>query len=304
LKLTFTKMQGAGNDFIVLEANSAVADWGRLAVEICDRHYGVGADGLLVVCPSKTADLRMRIFNADGSEANICGNGLRCLVKYHVERRRVRVDHGVVAVETLAGVREAWFSETDGKVGRVRVGMGVPSFGYPDVGDPATYARRFDITLTEPCGVLPGGTLLEFDLVSLGNSHAVLFTDGPVSTYPLHEVGAVAGRYPRVFGAVNLEVAHVVNAGHIEARVLEHGVGETLACGSGACAISAAAHARGYTVGEVQVFLPGGVLAVEYDGISEVFMTGPAETVFCGEWPSDDVGSLASHSPIKNEVLA
>ncbi len=304
MKINFTKMQGAGNDFVVVEPGGAVTDWSRLAIAMCDRHYGVGADGLLLVSPSRVADLGMRIYNADGSEANICGNGVRCVVTYHVEKSCIRAAEGAVTVETLSGVRDAWFSQTGGKVRSVRVGMGAPRSSYSDGSAPVSGLGRFDITLAAGCGSLARGTKLEFELVSLGNSHVVLFTDMPVSDFPLLEIGAIAGRHAPVSGGVNFEVARVVSRSHIEARVLEHGVGETLACGSGACAIGVAARGRGYSDNDVRVSLPGGELAVEC-GTSEVFLTGPAEVVFHGEWATVDSDQVpAGERPIKNEVLA
>jgi diaminopimelate epimerase len=296
-------MQGAGNDFVAVEAGSIVKNWPQLAIAMCDRHFGVGADGLLLVSPSSVADVGMRIFNADGSEANICGNGVRCVVTYHVEKNRLRAAEGTVTVETRSGVRDAWFSQTAGKVVRVRVGMGVPRFGL--TGDPDLSGRhQVDITLMNRCGALTKGTRLEFDLVSLGNSHAVVFTEMPVSDFPLPELAVQMDRCLHVSGGVNFEVARIVNRGRIEARVLENGVGETLACGSGACAIGVAAHERGYTDNEVQVSLPGGALAVECS-MPEVFLTGPAETVFHGDWLGVEDGAVrTAPSPIKNEVVA
>jgi diaminopimelate epimerase len=302
LKLAFTKMHGAGNDFVVVESGSAVTDWNRLAIAMCDRHYGVGADGLLLVSPSRVADLGMRIFNADGSEANMCGNGLRCVVTHHVDTHRMRANECPVTVETRSGVRDAWFRRTAGKMALVRVGMGAPRFGVGDAGAPGSDRGQVYITLADSCGGFAKGTRLELDLVSLGNSHAVLFTNDVVSGFPLDGIGAVVERDVPVSGGINFEVARVVDRRRIEARVLEHGVGETLACGSGACAIAVAAARRGFADGEVRVSLPGGELSVVCNGSSEVFLTGPAETVFHGEWPSRDEGLVPRC--IKNEVLA
>ena len=295
LRLPFTKMHGAGNDFIVVEAANSEVNWNRLAIATCDRHYGVGADGLLLVCPSEVADLRMRIFNADGSEASACGNGTRCVVKYHIEKKGLEDQEGKITVETMAGVRSAWFFRTGARAGQVRLGMGRPRLGKHAPGN----SKELDITLGNVVSV--DGMRLELDLVSLGNAHGVYFTEGSPSVFPLSRVGE--GLDHQVFpGGLNFEVARVITRRRIEARVWEHGVGETLACGSGACAIAVAAHLRGAVDNEIEVSLPGGELAVEWDGRSEVFLTGPAETVFRGEW---ETGTLAkSQEPMRKEVLA
>jgi diaminopimelate epimerase len=303
LKFPFTKMQGAGNDFVVVETGSVNTDWSRLAVAICDRHFGVGADGLLLYSPSTSADFKMRIFNADGSEARTCGNGIRCLVAYYVERQHVQAAEGRVTVETLSGVRDAGFCQTGGKLWRVRTAMGTPKLSV-DGASPPPYSRDIvDITLSERCRGLAPGAKLRLDLISLGNAHAVIFTEERLTDFPLVEIGAMVRHELPVPGGVNLEVARVVNRRQIEARVLEAGVGETLSCGSGACAIGVAAMGRGLADHEVMVNLTGGVLEVEWDGMSEVHLAGPAETVFCGEWTTVDSGPAASIS-IKNEVMA
>ena len=297
--MRFTKMQGAGNDFIVIEAPLRDIDWNRLAVAMCDRHYGVGADGMLLVSPSEVADLRMRIFNADGSEAGTCGNGTRCIVKYHVETRRLDNPERKITVETLGGIRDAWYFRTGVRAGQVRIGMGKPRSAFVS-GKPATSGSdEVDITFSRVVSV--DGMDLELHLASLGNPHGVYFTDRSPGVFPLSRVGEVLDRdlFP---GGLNFEVARVINRGRIEARVWEHGVGETLACGSGACAIAVSAHLRGAVDDEIEVSLPGGGLTVEWDGKAEVFLTGPAKSVFRGEW---DTGTLAkSWEPIKNEVLA
>jgi diaminopimelate epimerase len=301
-------MQGAGNDFVVIQEVGNRRDWSRLSIAMCDRHYGVGADGLLLVLPSEVADFRMRIFNADGSEANTCGNGIRCLVKYYVDSRGVKRGSNKVTVETLGGVRDAWFRRTGGRVTRVRIGMGKPEFGVKDI--PVIVSpgedELVDIKSMIEYSLTLNGDRLDVDLLSMGNPHAVCFTQQPVSEFALAEIGPKVERHAMFPRGVNFEVARVLDNRRVEARVWEHGVGETLACGSGACAITVAARLHGYIGSRAEISLPGGTLEVEWDESGEVLLSGPAETVFVGEWPEADLEreEPGAGKHIKNEVLA
>jgi diaminopimelate epimerase len=292
--MRFTKMQGTGNDFVVVETADAQADWSRQAIALCDRHYGVGADGLLLLMPSQIADFRMRIFNADGSEANACGNGIRCLVKYFVDRRPSQPKSGSVSVETLVGVRRAEIFPANGTVSRVKISMGEPKFAEEEIPVllKAGGGQLLDIRPIVRYSMIVSGRKLELNLVSMGNPHAVYFTRGSVSDFPLLRIGPKVERHPMFPRGVNFEVAHLVSRNQIEARVWEHGVGETLACGSGACAITVAACQHGYVDSKVEIRLPGGTLEVEWDSAGEVFLCGPAETVFTGEWPDGSQSKL------------
>jgi diaminopimelate epimerase len=284
--MKFTKMQGVGNDFVVIETSNGRRNWSKTAVAMCDRHYGIGADGLLLLTPSKVADFRMRIFNADGSEANACGNGIRCLVKYFVDNGLAKPRARKVSVETLAGVREAEFYKANDRVAKVKIGMGQPKFSKKDI--PviirAGEGKLVDIKSMVQYTITVAGRQLPLNLVSMGNAHAVYFSPQPVAEFPLSRIGPKIKQnkiFPR---GVNFEVAQVVDRKQIEARVWEHGVGETLACGSGACAITVAAQLHGHIGNKGEIKLPGGMLEVEWDGSGEVFLIGPAETVFIGEW--------------------
>ena len=282
--LAFWKMHGAGNDFVVLEPAEARADagggWAALAQEACDRRFGVGADGLILALPSDAADRRMRIFNPDGSEAEMCGNGIRCLVKFTLDRDPAARAAGGLRVETLAGVLDARASlGADGLVERVRVGMGVPRLEPEALG-----------ALTEaapPVLGLPieadGGEYLA-TLVSMGNPHAVLFVSDPVEAFPLERVGPAIERHPLFSRRTNVEVVRVLGPSRIEMRVWERGAGETLACGSGACAAVVAARLHGLAADRVEVALPGGTLGVEWDGEGEALLEGPAVKVFESRW--------------------
>jgi len=288
--MKFTKLQGSGNDFVLLEAGQSRRDWSRLAIAMCDRHFGIGADGLLLVLPSNKADFKMRIFNPDGSEAEACGNGLRCLAKYILEKGLVKTTAGQMLVETMSDTRKVEAKGKEGRVANIKVSMGEPKFGAGDI----------------PMVIEPGGELIDIkkmlgypltientslllNLVSMGNPHAVYFWQRPVYEFPLSLLGPKVENLPVFPNRINFEVARVISRQKIEARVWERGAGETLACGSGACAIAVAAHLHGYIDNEVDIKLPGGVLGVEWDGAGEVFLIGPAEIVFNGEWPDENV---------------
>ena len=284
--MRFTKMQGAGNDFMLIETDDTQRDWSAPAVAICDRHYGIGADGLLLVMPSKVADLRMRIFNADGSEADACGNGLRCLVRYAIDAGLAKAGGRGITIETMAGIRRATVSGEDK---RIEVGMGKPELGTRDINTKIKLGegRIIEMTPVLICSVNTGDTELIVNPVSMGNPHAVYFTREPVSDFPLSRLGPLVEEHRLFPKKVNFEVARVLDRQNIEARVWERGVGETLACGSGACAIAVAARQNGYIDNSVAIRLPGGTLEVKWDGKGEVLLSGPAETVFRGEWPDD-----------------
>lgn len=285
--MRFVKMQGAGNDFVLLETENNQYNWQHLAMAMCDRHYGIGADGLLVLLPSDKADFRMRIFNADGSESNTCGNGLRCSVKHYIDGvpDDTRVDE--IMVETGAGIRRARIRHTNGRIVRIQTGMGRPEIGrdsIPVMPDNKA-GKAVDIMNRMACSINIAGAELDLFLVSMGNPHAVYFLKDPVDDFPLSKLGPQVEHHKTFPSGVNFEIANVRDKGLIKARVWERGVGETLACGSGACAISVTAQLLGYVGNQVDVKLPGGVLNVEWDGAGEVFLSGPAETVFIGDWP-------------------
>ncbi len=285
--MKFVKMQGAGNDFVLMETGSMQHDWSRVAVAMCDRHFGVGADGLLLLLPSDKADFRMRIFNPDGSEARACGNGLRCLVKYIKGRRLVSREARHVLVETLSGVRKVKIN--NGTAANIQASMGMPKLeaeNIPVIIGQSTAGMKPVLSHS----ITVGGRELLLSFVSMGNPHAVFFSQEPVSNFPLTQLGPKVEQYELFPVGVNFEVARVINRQQIEARVWERGVGETLACGSGACAITVAARLHDYIDNKVDIRLPGGILVVEWDGVGEVFLSGPAEVVFTGEWSGQALG--------------
>jgi len=280
--MKFTKLHSAGNDFVLIEAKEDGRDWSPLAAAMCRRHFGVGADGLLVLLPSDSADLRMRMFNPDGSEAETCGNGLVCLVSYAVSEHLLpKQGAEEITVETAAGVSKARLRADKG----IQIGMGMPRFGADDIHIDKGKGRDIvDIKSMLSYPVNIEFRELSLNLLSMGNPHAIHFGKQPVADFPLHQLGPLVERLPAFPRRINFEVARVIDRGEIEARVWERGVGETLACGSGACAIAVAARKLGYIDNKVDIKLPGGTLGVKWDGAGEAYLISLAETVFRGEW--------------------
>lgn len=280
----FTKMQGAGNDFVIIEAINMKRDWSKLATAMCDRHFGIGSDGVILVLSSKKANFRMRMFNPDGTEAEACGNGIRCLVRYVADTGLIDPKAKEVTIETLVGIRKARLlhkgSHTD-----VQISMGKPRFEMKEI--PAQIKPE-EIVLVKSMlthNIKVDSRELLLNLVSMGNPHAVYFTSEPVANFPLRQLGPKIEHHPIFPARTNFEVARVVNRSQIEVGVWERGAGETLACGSGACAVAVAACLRGYVDNKANIKLQGGLLSVQWDGTNEVLLSGPAEKVFSGEWP-------------------
>jgi len=272
--MKFAKLEATGNDFILVDARDMEQDWPRLAIAMCQRHFGVGADGLILLVRSKVADLGMRMFNPDGSEAEVCGNGLMCLARYAIEMRLAKIAREL-AVETVAGMRRVRPG------GRSEVGMGVPRLKAEEI--PVLIESKFDMIMDYPLTVERRKLLLT--CLSLGNPHAVCFPEEAVESFPLLELGPKVESDPIFPNRVNFEVANVLGRKKVRARVWERGVGETLSCGTGACAVAVAARLHGYVDSHVDVILPGGTLTVDWDGVGEVVLSGPAKLVFWGEWP-------------------
>ncbi|MHB8507751.1 MAG: diaminopimelate epimerase [Candidatus Dormibacteria bacterium] len=273
--LSFHKIQGAGNDFIVVnEPTSPAADWPVLARRLCDRHRGIGADGILLVGPSQVADLRMRLFNADGSEAEMCGNGVRCTAKY-------ALDSGLapgpeLTWETGAGPVSTVVTSNHGTSARVRVDMGLPRLRPAEI--PVTATGE---AVLEGAFEVAGGSI-ELTCVSMGNPHAVAFVTS-VADFPLERIGPEIEHSVRFPRRTNFEIVEVVSPEHYRVRVWERGVGETQACGTGACAVAVAARLVRNAPEVLQVELPGGCLEISWERGQSVFMTGPADVVFAGE---------------------
>ncbi len=279
MSLTFTKMHGAGNDFVLLDGREPLpVDIEPLAASLADRRFGVGCDQVLVVRPGQDARFAMEIWNADGSRAEMCGNGIRCFAKWLYERGELGNRREVI--ETLGGPRWVEVAEANGSL-RVTTGMGVPSF------DPASLPMLPGTLAPNAATLQVDGHVIDITGVSVGNPHAVAFIDD-VDAFPLASVGPLVERHPRFPERTNFEIVDVTAPGELRVRVWERGAGLTLACGTGAAAVTAAAIAAGRVApGNVALEMPGGQLHVAWDGPeSEMTMQGPATTVFTGEWPT------------------
>ncbi len=285
--IKFTKLQAAGNDFVLVETTETGRDWSQVAKAMCDRHFGVGADGLLLLLPSDTADFQMRMFNPDGSEAEACGNGLICLAKYVVNTRLASGGAREILIETVAGIRKARINRVKGRLAKIQVSMGTPKFAAQDIPVRIEEGDRGLVDIKSMLGytVTIDDRGLDLNFVSIGNPHAVYLCQQPVSDFPLSQIGPKVEHLSIFPNQINFEVANIVNRKQIKARVWERGAGETLACGSGACAVAVAAQLRGYIDNKVEVKLRGGILEVEWDRVGEIFLSAPAEIVFTGEWP-------------------
>lgn len=274
--MKFTKMQGLGNDYVYVNCfEEKVENPSELAVKVSDRHFGIGSDGLILIRPSEVADFRMTMFNADGSESEMCGNGIRCVGKYVYDYGLT--DKTEVSVETLAGIKYLKFLIKDGKVDMVTVNMGEPILKpelVPVVGEG-------DAVVDSPIEV--DGKEYKMTCVSMGNPHSVVFVDD-VDNFPLHEVGPLFEHHKAFPRRVNAEFCQVIDRTHAKMRVWERGTGETLACGTGTCATAVACILNGKTEDEVTITLLGGDLIIRWDREKNViYMTGPARVVFDGE---------------------
>jgi diaminopimelate epimerase len=279
----FTKLQGLGNDFVLVDARvHPQRDWPLTAKAVCERRFGIGADGLLLLLPSESADFRMRMFNPDGSEAEACGNGLRCLVHFIVTNQLKPCEN--LRIETKAGVRHSRLRHH--KTAPIEVSMGKPEFAPEKI--PVEVKRGHGSLFGSMVGdykVSVGGDDLKLNFISMGNPHAVAFITYPVAEYPLNRIGPLVERHELFPQHVNFEIARVLRRDKIEMRVWERGAGETLACGSGACATAVAACLHDFVGAKTEIILPGGPAEVIWDGQNEVYLAGKAETVFTGEWP-------------------
>jgi diaminopimelate epimerase len=294
--MRFTKMQGIGNDYIYVDCirNSPPRDPVKLSQVIGDRHFGVGSDGLILICPSERADVRMRMFNADGSESEMCGNGIRCVAKF-------AFDHGLTSknpltVETGRGILTLSLELHKGKVSQVTVDMGEPILDAEKIPTTLPGPRVIDYPMKgsgkwaevfRSCPEDPGLEPL-MTCVSMGNPHVALYCRD-VAKVPLEQAGPVLENAPVFPRRINVHVVQVKSPDEVIMRTWERGSGITLACGTGACAVAVAGVLTGRTGRELLAHLPGGDLKLLWsESDNHVYMTGPAVEVFSGEWPAED----------------
>lgn len=273
--MIFTKMHGLGNDYVCINCfRERVEDPPGFARTLCDRHYGIGADGLILICPSKVSDFKMEIYNSDGSVAGMCGNGIRCLGKYVYDYRLTGKE--TLSIETKSGIRNMYLHIQDGKACGAMVDMGVPRLNAHSI----PILSEKDLVINEPIEVQEKNYRMTG--ISMGNPHAVIFLE-EINGISLEETGRELEFHPRFPERANIEFCHVTARDRMEIRVWERGVGETLACGTGACAAVVASVLNDLTDEEVIVKLLGGELSVRWDRkVNHVFLEGPAVKVFDG----------------------
>lgn len=266
MKMKFTKMHGIGNDYVYMDCTrERLENPGEIARLVSDRHKGIGSDGLILIQSSDEADFEMAMYNADGSYGKMCGNGIRCVGKYAYDHHIV--DKPQISVETLSGIKYLDMKVENGKVTAVTVDMGEP-----------------EQTSELPEKIEVDGTEYEFTGISMGNPHAVLFMD-EIDSLELETIGPKFEFHKRFPDRTNTEFVKVIDRTHVKMRVWERGSGETMACGTGACAVAVASILAGHTEDEVEVELLGGCLQIRWDREkNRVFMTGPAVEVFSGEY--------------------
>ena len=283
--MKFTKMHGCGNDYVYVDCTKEVIpNISETAIRVSDRHFGIGSDGLILIKASDVADFEMDMYNADGSRGKMCGNGIRCVAKYVYDHGLT--DKTTITVNTLSGIKTLQLTIEDGKVSKVRVDMGEPELIPAQVPVKASVLGladdRREAIVAEPLEIK--GRSYDITCVSMGNPHCITFIEEDVRDFPLEEVGPVFENHELFPERVNTEFINVIDKDHLRMRVWERGSGETLACGTGACAVAVASYLNGFTGRSVDIELLGGHLEVVYDEkTNHVFMTGPATEVFSGE---------------------
>lgn len=283
--MKFTKMHGCGNDYVYVDCTKEVIpDIEATAVRVSDRHFGIGSDGLILIKSSEVADFEMDMYNADGSRGKMCGNGIRCVAKYVY-------DHGLtdkteITVDTQAGIKTLQLTVCDGKVSKVCVDMGEPVLVPQEIPVKASVLGladdRREAIVAQPFTV--ANRSYDITCVSMGNPHCITFIDEDVKSFPLESIGPLFEKHELFPEGVNTEFVNILDREHLRMRVWERGSGETLACGTGACAVAVASYLNGFTGRKVDVELMGGHLEIVYDAATNhVFMTGPATEVFSGD---------------------
>ena len=274
--IKFTKMHGLGNDYVYIDAiNQKIENESSLAKFVSNRHFGIGSDGLILICKSDSADFKMRMFNSDGSEAEMCGNGIRCVGKFVYDKGLT--DKTIVKIETLAGIKTLVLNTKDGKVETARV----------DMGEPILEAEKIPVISKEqPVKNLEleaENKKFKFTCVSMGNPHAITIVEN-TKEFDVEKYGKILEVDKAFPKKANIEFAQIIDKENIKMRVWERGAGETLACGTGACATAVACNLNGLTGRKVNIELLGGTLNIEWnEKDNHVYMTGPAVTVFDGE---------------------
>lgn len=275
--MKFTKMQGLGNDYVYVNGfNEKIENPSKLAKKVSDRHFGIGSDGLILINPSRIADFEMEMYNADGSRGEMCGNGIRCVAKYVYDYGLT--DKTQISIETLGGIKSLDLTIQDGKAVQIKVDMGKPILKPSEI----PIVAEGENVISEP--IIVDGLEYKMTGISMGNPHTVIYMDD-IDNLKIEKIGPKFEKHERFPNRINTEFVKVVDRQTVQMRVWERGSGETLACGTGACAVAVACILNGLTEDRVTVKLLGGDLFIEWDREKDtVYMTGPAEVVFDGEW--------------------
>ena len=281
--IEFVKLHGAGNDYIAIDGRGVDRDWGALSAAMSRLNFGVGGDGIVLVEESDRAQVRMRVFNPDGSQAEMSGNGIRLFAKFVIDRKIALPGRDGLLVETGGGVRTVWPEIQNGKMVSARVAMGAPVFEPAAIPVSKNVAPGMSQVMDHRIEV--AGRSMLVTCLSVGNPHAVSFVDVPVDEFPLLEIGPSVENHTDFPNRINFEIVNVLDRGNIRARIFERGAGETLSSGTGSTAAAVASRMHGLVDDDVVVHIPGGELKITWPGEGEAYLEGPAVEVFTGVWP-------------------
>lgn len=283
MTVEFAKLHGAGNDYIAIDGRNIDRDWGKLSKEMSRLAFGVGSDGIVLVQDSDVAQIRMRVYNPDGSEAEMSGNGIRLFAKFVIDRKIAIPENGELTVETGGGVRTVWPTMEGEKMVAAKVAMGVPTFVPSEIPVDTNKIDGADIVKSFP--IQAGDRELKVTCLAVGNPHAVVVMDDSVEDFPLVETGPSVENHELFPNRINFEIVNVIDRSKIRARIFERGAGETMSSGTGSTASATAARAHGLVDDTVDVMVDGGVLRISWDETGEAYLEGPAVEVFTGVWP-------------------
>ena len=283
MTVEFAKLHGAGNDYIAIDGRGIDRDWGALSKEMSLLAFGVGSDGIVLVQDSEVAQIRMRVYNPDGSEAEMSGNGIRLFSKFVIDRKIALPAAGGMTVETGGGVRTVWPTMEGNKMVAAKVAMGVPTFIPSEI--PVDIMQIGDLDIIKKFPIQAGSRELIITCLSVGNPHAVVVMEESVEDFPLVKVGPHVESHKLFPNRINFEIVNVISRSKIRARIFERGAGETMSSGTGSTASAAAARAHGLVDDIVDVIVDGGILRISWDKAGEAFLEGPAVEVFTGVWP-------------------
>ncbi len=283
MTVKFTKLHGAGNDYIAVDGRGIDRDWGTLSKEMSRIAFGVGSDGIVLVQNAEDAQIRMRVYNPDGSEAEMSGNGIRLFAKFVIDRKIATPEAGALTVQTEGGIRTVWPTMEGDKMVAAKVAMGVPTFVPSEIPVETNMTGGLEIIKNYP--IQAGGRQLDVTCLAVGNPHAVAIMDEPVEKFPLVDIGPHVEHHELFPNRINFEIVNVIDRSKIRARIFERGAGETMSSGTGSTASASAARAHGLVDDEVDVIVDGGVLRISWNEAGEAFLEGPAVEVFTGVWP-------------------